>query len=401
MKSLGCSQNSCSMVACEERKDQAVVHYNITILDNMTWTGDLYSSVRLKEEECRKNCEQDCYCGGVLYSNGKCNKYSLPLKYGRRRENVSTTAFIKVYLGIITIGNGTPDHQSSPTPIFANEGNRRLISTMGISLGSVACLCQLQLINNTNLSITRPINLEYGGSDYDNEMDSSSSYNTTVYSARIDVDGNFRLYAHVFQPSGGFHTFTMSLAVKDSCQVNGFCGFNSFCTLNDFQPYCACLPGTEFIDPYQSTHGCKRIHYSEAHCKGEKAKKGFYNITPVENIDWRGGTFYSREKMSKDECNKTCLEDCNCEAAFFRDGICRKQKLPLKYLLRDSDKAPTVFMKMGVEGLAVAEKNHTHLPQKPMPTMPPIKRKEPMVKILVLTFSLVVCSCNNNLVGFA
>ncbi|XVF17056.1 hypothetical protein REPUB_Repub10bG0084200 [Reevesia pubescens] len=135
-KFLGCSQNF-TLDGCESRKD-LVMHYNVTTLENMTWACDPYSVMHLKKEDCKKDCKEDCFCGGVLYSSGNCSKYSLPLKYGRRRENISTTAFIKFIMGSTTIS--TPS-QSGPTPILIKEGNQSLISTMGLSLGSVAGLC--------------------------------------------------------------------------------------------------------------------------------------------------------------------------------------------------------------------------------------------------------------------
>ncbi|XP_007048277.2 PREDICTED: G-type lectin S-receptor-like serine/threonine-protein kinase LECRK1 [Theobroma cacao] len=247
----------------------------------------------------------------------------------------------------------------------------------------------LQLINNSDLSISRPLGVSFfAEGDSDDGKDNSS----IVYSARLDVDGNFRLYTHLFDRSGRLQTFPRFRALKNSCRVKGFCGFNSFCTFNDYQPYCVCLPGTDFIDPYQRTLGCTR-NYSEAHCKGGKANEGFYNIIPMENLVWNTDVFYSKEKMSKDECSRTCLEDCNCEAAQFESGVCKKQKLPLKYMLRDPDRDSfsTAFLKVGVRSLE-AENNSIPL-ELIKPTMITIKRKETMVQLLLLTFSLVACSC--------
>ncbi|XP_021300901.1 G-type lectin S-receptor-like serine/threonine-protein kinase LECRK1 [Herrania umbratica] len=246
---------------------------------------------------------------------------------------------------------------------------------------------RLQLINSSNLSISRTLDVSFlPEGDSDDEKDNSS----IVYSARLDVDGNFRLYTHLFERSGRLQTFPRFRALENLCKVKGFCGFNSFCTFNDFQPYCVCLPGTDFIDPYQSTLGCKR-NYSEAHCKGGKANEGFYNIIPMENLVWNTDVFYSKEKMSKDECSRTCLEDCNCEAAQFESGVCKKQKLPLRYMLRDRDTLSTAFLKVGVRSL---EAENESIPLEVIkPPMITIERKETMVQLLLLTFSLVACSC--------
>nr|KJB75214.1 hypothetical protein B456_012G032100 [Gossypium raimondii] len=133
-KSLGCSQNF-TVDGCEARRD-VVIHHNSTTLDNVSWAGNLYSVKRnLEKEDCKKACEDDCSCGGALYSPNHCSMYSLPLKYGRKHVNITTTAFIKLI----------PGSTISPPPeksqILISEGNESLILTMGLSLGSVASLC--------------------------------------------------------------------------------------------------------------------------------------------------------------------------------------------------------------------------------------------------------------------
>ncbi|TYH75647.1 hypothetical protein ES332_D04G034100v1 [Gossypium tomentosum] len=250
----------------------------------------------------------------------------------------------------------------------------------------------LQLINNTDSSIYLEINYrfyqEVSYNDH-NENTTTTSNDGIVHSATLDVDGNFQLYTHQFEPSGGFRTSRVSRALKDYCKVVGFCGINSYCTFNDDRAYCACLPGTDFIDPQRDTLGCKR-NYSETHCKGGKDNIPLYNITPLQNIVWTTGIFYSEELMSMSACSQTCLEDCNCEAAQFSGGVCRKQKLPLWYLLRqegDNDVSSTVFLKMGIRSLEADDGTVPH------ELKPQIKRKDPTLKILLLTFSLVACSC--------
>ncbi|PPD77527.1 hypothetical protein GOBAR_DD25545 [Gossypium barbadense] len=132
-KSLGCSQNF-TVDGCEARRD-VVIHHNSTTLDNMFWGGNLYSVKRnLEKEDCKKACEDDCSCGGALYSNN-CSMYSLPLKYGRKHVNITTTAFIKLILG------STIRPPPETSQILISEGNQSLILTMGLSLGSVASLC--------------------------------------------------------------------------------------------------------------------------------------------------------------------------------------------------------------------------------------------------------------------
>ncbi|KAA3464507.1 G-type lectin S-receptor-like serine/threonine-protein kinase LECRK1 [Gossypium australe] len=210
--------------------------------------------------------------------------------------------------------------------------------------------------------------------NYYNES-SSSNNNSTVFSASLDVDGNFRLYAYLFERNGVFQTYQLLRALLNSCKVRGFCGLNSYCTFNDNRPYCACLTGTDFIDPLQNNLGCKR-NYFEAHCKGGKANIPFYNMASMPCIEWTTGSFY----------------DCNYEAAQFKNGICRKQKLPLRYLLRDPDAQvnSTVLLKVGIISL---EADNGTVPSELRPSKVLIKQKNTTVLIFLLTFSLVACSC--------
>ncbi|XWS33191.1 hypothetical protein CRYUN_Cryun22dG0058200 [Craigia yunnanensis] len=134
-KSLGCSQNF-TEDDCIDTKYQ-VMHYNITTLDNMLWADNPYSVIQMKNEDCKKSCLEDCYCGAVLYSSGNCKKYKLPLRYGRRGKNISTLAFIKLIIGSST--KYIPLVPSSPT--IDIEENPHLLSSLAISLGSITCLC--------------------------------------------------------------------------------------------------------------------------------------------------------------------------------------------------------------------------------------------------------------------
>ncbi|XP_022750968.1 G-type lectin S-receptor-like serine/threonine-protein kinase LECRK1 [Durio zibethinus] len=134
--SLGCSQNF-TEDDCIGRKYQ-VKQYNITTLENMQWADNPYSVIQMKKDDCKKSCQEDCYCGAVLYSSGNCNRYKLPLRYGRRSKNMSTLAFIKLIHGGFT-NYRTPMVPSSPTVI--NEENPHLLLSVAISLGSITCLC--------------------------------------------------------------------------------------------------------------------------------------------------------------------------------------------------------------------------------------------------------------------
>uniref|UniRef100_A0A7N2RBP2 Protein kinase domain-containing protein n=1 Tax=Quercus lobata TaxID=97700 RepID=A0A7N2RBP2_QUELO len=113
----------------------------------------------------------------------------------------------------------------------------------------------LQIINSTSMN-----NVQYLSSS----LEGNST--NTIYRATPDVNGFFQLYSHAFDNTGKPNSSVIewsALEDKDLCKVNGFCGFNSFCTLNDNQPYCVCLPGTNFVDENHPFLGCERLFRSK------------------------------------------------------------------------------------------------------------------------------------------
>ncbi|PQQ13370.1 hypothetical protein Pyn_06111 [Prunus yedoensis var. nudiflora] len=57
---------------------------------------------------------------------------------------------------------------------------------------------------------------------------------------------------------------------------------------------------------------------------------------------------YEFEIIRKNDCIQGCLEDCNCEAAFFDGTNCRKQRLPLRYGRRANGTSNIALIKVGV-----------------------------------------------------
>ncbi|BFG35103.1 hypothetical protein CerSpe_213770 [Prunus speciosa] len=57
---------------------------------------------------------------------------------------------------------------------------------------------------------------------------------------------------------------------------------------------------------------------------------------------------YEFEIIRQRRLHKGCLEDCDCEAAFFDGTNCRKQRLPLRYGRRDNGTSNIALIKVGV-----------------------------------------------------
>ncbi|XP_017239986.1 G-type lectin S-receptor-like serine/threonine-protein kinase LECRK3 isoform X2 [Daucus carota subsp. sativus] len=159
-----------------------------------------------------------------------------------------------------------------------------------------------------------------------------------VYLLKIDPDGILRLYSLSLDKKGNGSLIVWQSSA-DRCSPKGVCGLNGFCTLYDNEPQCECVPGFDYVSPGNWPAGCKR-NYTVDRCKNNDRRIP-YSMRSLENTQWEDDP-YSVLKMTTEECRTACLEDCNCEAAFYKDGKCRKQRLPLRYgrrLLTDSNVA--------------------------------------------------------------
>ncbi|KAF5942720.1 hypothetical protein HYC85_020362 [Camellia sinensis] len=230
------------------------------------------------------------------------------------------------------------------------------------------------------------------GDDYNNNNNNNK---TIIYRATLDFDGVFRLYSHKFDQSANESQISIEWkALENPCEVKGFCGLNSFCTLDDYRPYCICLPDTNFIDLNKWSMGCGR-NFSKDGCTDGIENTATFNITTMEQMLW-GEISYANEEMSIEDCKKSCLEDCNCEAAMYVGRSCKKQSLPLKYVRRDiSGSTAMIFLKVAMTRSIIKSKNVTD-PLFKKPTTPPprvlVKSKEAVMLVLLVTIGLLTSS---------
>ena len=59
-------------------------------------------------------------------------------------------------------------------------------------------------------------------------------------------------------------------------------------------------------------------------------------------------SFSSLTVWTKDDCEAACLKDCNCEAATYKYGVCRKKRLPLRYGIRSLSDENIGFIKEAI-----------------------------------------------------
>ncbi|GMN47016.1 hypothetical protein TIFTF001_016196 [Ficus carica] len=190
---------------------------------------------------------------------------------------------------------------------------------------------QLYLLNSTGVNIIKNITKrEYPTKD-------------RIYLMRIDVDGIFRLYSYNRRQSNSTWSIEWSSS-NDKCDPKGLCGINAFCVNNDQEADCRCLSGFDFVQEGNWSSGCERNFVADS-C-ANKNKSVAYDMEELPNTSWENNPYSVLKVQEKEGCRQACLDDCNCEAAFYTDGECRKQMLPLLYGRRQLDDSNIALIKV-------------------------------------------------------
>ncbi|KAI7985007.1 G-type lectin S-receptor-like serine/threonine-protein kinase LECRK4 [Camellia lanceoleosa] len=207
-----------------------------------------------------------------------------------------------------------------------------------------------------------------------------------------------RLYSHLLGETTNDFKFQIDWkAPENPCEVKGYCGVNSFCTLDDNQPYCRCIPGTDFVDPNKWSLGCD-TNFPRKGCEtGIENDTTSFNTTTMENIEWGDLPYAQESQMSIEDCEKSCLEDCYCEAADYSldDRYCKKQSLPLMYVRRNVVGASSKLTAIFKVRIIKSEKPTLPptLPPTPTPTPTPILVKSRKEMLILVTMGLLTSSC--------
>ena len=162
-----------------------------------------------------------------------------------------------------------------------------------------------------------------------------------LYLLRIDADGILRLYSHSMDQNGTWSVIWSQ--PDDKCAPRGLCGLNAYCVKTNQSFGCNCLPGFALINKSEMSSGCERNFTAES-CKPSMT----YTMEAVNNTIWEDKNISVLSSSTQEACKAACLQDCNCDAAQFKQGECKKQSLPLRFgRLLESD--PNVaFIKVSI-----------------------------------------------------
>ncbi|XP_010027353.2 LOW QUALITY PROTEIN: G-type lectin S-receptor-like serine/threonine-protein kinase LECRK1 [Eucalyptus grandis] len=167
-----------------------------------------------------------------------------------------------------------------------------------------------------------------------------------VYLLRIDPDGILRLY--LYNATQNVDLSKIWSLSDNKCMPKGLCGLNGFCAMNDQNLECKCLPGFGYVNPGNWTSGCERNFTADSCMRADAAPR--YTIQPVSNTVWQDTAYADLTFSTNEECQKACLQDCNCEAVIYNAQSCKKMRLPLKYGRRDLNNANILSIKVGETG---------------------------------------------------
>ncbi|KAG2717600.1 hypothetical protein I3760_03G182900 [Carya illinoinensis] len=216
-----------------------------------------------------------------------------------------------------------------------------------------------------------------GAGIYIVNITSGSPTKGLIYLLRIDPDGILRHYSHNLDQNSVWKV-TWS-GPKDVCAPKGLCGINGFCVTNDQEAACKCLPGFTRVNEDSWILGCER-NFDSKSCKSNEAVSG-YNMREEPNTVWENNNYSILTSSTQDSCGEACLRDCNCEAALYKDGECKKQRLPLRFGRRQQSDSSVALIKVGLSSLSTD------------PIVPKESKKEIRVDILIISVSLIVLAC--------
>lgn len=173
---------------------------------------------------------------------------------------------------------------------------------------------------------------------------------TTFYHrATLDRDGVFTHYRHPKNDNGGWSAIW---SIPDNICLHipmpkgsGVCGYNRICRLtNDKRPDCQCPRPFILVDPSDEYRGCVP-EFLQSCEKNEQDFEDYY-LNNVTNIDWPTSDYEQLQPYEENDCRSSCLNDCMCAVAIFRNNTCYKKKLPLSNGRIDSSLNGKAFIKM-------------------------------------------------------
>nr|XP_043611867.1 G-type lectin S-receptor-like serine/threonine-protein kinase LECRK3 [Erigeron canadensis] len=160
--------------------------------------------------------------------------------------------------------------------------------------------------------------------------------------ATLDSDGVFTQYYYPKNPKRNTSWEVVWLVPTNICQTGKGCGLNNVCTLDGNRPKCECPQGFSLLEPSYPNGDCDPDFVPS--CDAGYVEEQF-DLTELNNIDWPGSDYASIYPSNVESCKISCLKDCFCAVAIYRDSQCWKKQLPLSNGRKDPSKLVKAFLK--------------------------------------------------------
>ncbi|KAI3914351.1 hypothetical protein MKW98_014958 [Papaver atlanticum] len=187
--------------------------------------------------------------------------------------------------------------------------------------------------------------------------------------ATLDFDGVFTQYSHPRSKNGEQVWSTVWSIPDNICvaiggrQGPGACGYNSYCRLtSEARPYCNCPPKFSFLDPNNTYGGCKPDFVQGCQLDDWTEKRDSFELETLYSVDWPTCDYEELGNYDIGECKTSCLGDCLCDVAIFRNRTCWKKKLPLSNGRDNGDSSMAALIKVRKTNLS---EPICYIPQRP------------------------------------
>jgi Protein kinase domain/D-mannose binding lectin len=184
--------------------------------------------------------------------------------------------------------------------------------------------------------------------------------------ATIDSDGVFRVYVYDKNLSDKGNWSAEVEIPKNACTSiyvedgSGMCGFNAICiqSSNSILPRlnCMCPEKYSLFDANHPYLGC-RPDFLLQNCNADEATN--FQFVEMQNTDFfSAGDYMHFKTTDEDVCKKSCLSDCFCSVAIYRETNCWKKKLPLSNGRKDTAVGGKALIKVRVNGTSVTQSSN-------------------------------------------
>ncbi|KVI04165.1 G-type lectin S-receptor-like serine/threonine-protein kinase At2g19130 isoform X1 [Cynara cardunculus var. scolymus] len=204
-------------------------------------------------------------------------------------------------------------------------------------------------------------NYIYNFSYVENQNESYFTYslydNETISRFIMDISGQIKQLTWL-EPSQQWNLFWSQ--PREQCEVYDYCGAFGSCRQSGL-PFCNCLTGFNPRSPSNwsltdFSGGC--VRKTELQCGRTSEKYGFLPISATATADRKPPNFTVLAVGSSGECQRTCLNNCSCNAYSYDNNGCSIWNGELLNLSDDNDNATTIYVKVASKDLPSQKKNN-------------------------------------------